>query len=452
MNFVSTELLSEMVYGTSAHKEFWAECDALMPCPGCGCEESKRYVEHFENNLVTSKGHPNSSQFANKSGPATYSSSPASYSPGSQNHNQVLFNNKGGSYSTNNFKQRKNQLYCDYCNFKGHTREICYKLNVYPSDIKSKKKYSSANSADYTGENQSNTAKLYRCLKKEVRIVAQPWQHVWHTSIFPEDKPKWIIDTGASNHIVHRIDILFDLKHLGQSKVGKVCLPTGDLATDHFSEQVKGIGKEDNGLYVLTSESKIQEIDGSSTTTNSSFIPRSLTVNTTNFDIIHVDVWGPYRVPTYDGKRYFLTIVDVHSRFTWLYMLPSKAEVIVILRNFFSMVKTIHSSTVKVLRTDNGKTPYEVMHGDHASLTHLKVFGCLGYVSEVRRTDKFAPRIVPAVFLGYFVVQKGYKMNRLASREFIVSRDVVFKEVVSPFKHTTSPIVTTQNSTSRDDT
>ena len=29
-------------------KELWMEYDSLMPCPGCACESSKTYVEHFE--------------------------------------------------------------------------------------------------------------------------------------------------------------------------------------------------------------------------------------------------------------------------------------------------------------------------------------------------------------------------------------------------------------------
>ena len=51
-----------------------------------------------------------------------------------------------------------------------------------------------------------------------------------------------------------------------------------------------------------------------------------------------MDVWGPYRVPTHDGKRYFLTLVDDYSRFTWLILLNSKAEVIVALTTFFVMI------------------------------------------------------------------------------------------------------------------
>jgi len=34
------------------------------------------------------------------------------------------------------------------------------------------------------------------------------------------------------------------------------------------------------------------------------------------FDLIHVDVWGPYNTPTFDGNKYFLTIVDDFSRMT----------------------------------------------------------------------------------------------------------------------------------------
>lgn len=28
------------------------------------------------------------------------------------------------------------------------------------------------------------------------------------------------------------------------------------------------------------------------------------------FDLIHIDIWGPFSSPTLDGKQYFLTIVE----------------------------------------------------------------------------------------------------------------------------------------------
>ncbi|KAH0662114.1 hypothetical protein KY284_027045 [Solanum tuberosum] len=37
--------------------------------------------------------------------------------------------------------QRKNgHLFCDYCKWKGHTRETCYRLHGFPEDFKPKKK------------------------------------------------------------------------------------------------------------------------------------------------------------------------------------------------------------------------------------------------------------------------------------------------------------------------
>ena len=35
-----------------------------------------------------------------------------------------------------------------------------------------------------------------------------------------------------------------------------------------------------------------------------------------NFDLIHCDIWGPYFLPTHDGFKYFLTIVDDCARST----------------------------------------------------------------------------------------------------------------------------------------
>lgn len=59
-------------------------------------------------------------------------------------------------------------------------------------------------------------------------------------------------------------------------------------------------------------------------------------------------------MPTHDGKRFFLTLFDDYSRYTWLMLLNSKAEVIDDLKNFFVMIKNVFSVTIKVLRFDNG--------------------------------------------------------------------------------------------------
>lgn len=54
-------------------------------------------------------------------------------------------------------------------------------------------------------------------------------------------------------------------------------------------------------------------------------------------------------------------------------------------------------------------------------------FGCLAFATEVRQVDKFASRAIPAVLIGYSHMQKRYKLYALHSKEFMVSRDFIFK-------------------------
>ncbi|KZV34540.1 hypothetical protein F511_28631 [Dorcoceras hygrometricum] len=46
-----------------------------------------------------------------------------------------------------------------------------------------------------------------------------------------------------------------------------------------------------------------------------------------SFELLHIDIWGPFSQVFVDGYRFFLTIVDDHTRFTWVYMLRSKSDV-----------------------------------------------------------------------------------------------------------------------------
>jgi hypothetical protein len=49
------------------------------------------------------------------------------------------------------------------------------------------------------------------------------------------------------------------------------------------------------------------------------------------FELIHCDIWGPYKIPSLSGAKYFLTIVDDYSRFTWVFFMHHKHET----HNFF---------------------------------------------------------------------------------------------------------------------
>lgn len=82
--------------------------------------------------------------------------------------------------------------------------------------------------------------------------------------------------------------------------------------------------------------------------------PTSISQTTAMFDLVHADVWGPYRVPTYNGFKYFLTLVDDFSRMTWTFLLRLKSDVFVVLNDFILLIENQFSTTLKVLRYDNG--------------------------------------------------------------------------------------------------
>ena len=75
------------------------------------------------------------------------------------------------------------------------------------------------------------------------------------------------------------------------------------------------------------------------------------------------------------------------------------------------------------------KTPYECMFGKKPDLTHLRVFGCLCFISTLKRNrHKLMQRAQRSVFIGYEIDKKGYKVYNLETKTVIVSKDVVFYE------------------------
>ncbi|CAI7842045.1 unnamed protein product, partial [Closterium sp. NIES-53] len=70
--------------------------------------------------------------------------------------------------------------------------------------------------------------------------------------------------------------------------------------------------------------------------------------------LVHMDVVGPTRAPSLSGSRYFLTIVDDHTRAVWVYPLKTKGEVATaVLKEWMPRAQRESGHKVKVIRTDN---------------------------------------------------------------------------------------------------
>ncbi|GKC17801.1 retrovirus-related pol polyprotein from transposon TNT 1-94 [Tanacetum coccineum] len=69
---------------------------------------------------------------------------------------------------------------------------------------------------------------------------------------------------------------------------------------------------------------------------------------------LHIDLCGPLRVQSINGKKYILVIVDDYSRFPWVKFLRSKDETPAFIINLLKQLQVGLNKTVGFVRTDNG--------------------------------------------------------------------------------------------------
>ncbi|XP_075101950.1 uncharacterized protein LOC142177367 [Nicotiana tabacum] len=74
---------------------------------------------------------------------------------------------------------------------------------------------------------------------------------------------------------------------------------------------------------------------------------------TAPFQLVHIDVWGPYHTITYNGFSYFLTLVDDFTKVTWTYLLSCKASAFSVLKAFTLKAKVHFHSSIQSFISDN---------------------------------------------------------------------------------------------------
>lgn len=176
------------------------------------------------------------------------------------------------------------------------------------------------------------------------------------------DEALWILDTGATHHMTGRLDLLQNLqpvppvsvKLLAGANVLSNQQGTVPLTSHNPSSRVVGLLP---GVHLKSSSVSLClskcDVCLRSKQTRTSF-PDSYNKASGVFELIHCDLWGPYRTAAICRSKYFLTIVDDYSRAVWLYLLPNKTEVSARLREFLALVKRQFNCDVKTLRSDNG--------------------------------------------------------------------------------------------------
>ncbi|GJS76498.1 retrovirus-related pol polyprotein from transposon TNT 1-94 [Tanacetum coccineum] len=86
----------------------------------------------------------------------------------------------------------------------------------------------------------------------------------------------------------------------------------------------------------------------------SSHQPKAEDTNQEKLYLLHMDLCGPMRVASINGKRYILVIVDDYLRFTWVRFLKTKDEAPTAIIKFIKNIQVHLNATIWNVRTYNG--------------------------------------------------------------------------------------------------
>ncbi|GKC65258.1 retrovirus-related pol polyprotein from transposon TNT 1-94 [Tanacetum coccineum] len=192
-----------------------------------------------------------------------------------------------------------------------------------------------------------------------------------------------------------------------------------------------------------------------------------------------MDLCGPMRVQTINGKKYILVIVDDYSQFTWVKFLRSKDETPEVVIKFLNQIQVSLNKTIRYIHTDNGTefvnndlTAYyervSIFHQKtvprtlqqngvverrnrnlveaarimlifskalmflwaELDLTFFYVFGALCYpTNDSKDHGKLQPTADIGMFVGYAPSRKGYRIYNKRTRHIMETIHVYFDEL-----------------------
>ena len=71
------------------------------------------------------------------------------------------------------------------------------------------------------------------------------------------------------------------------------------------------------------------------------------------FDLIHSDVWRSSSVSSIGGSRYFVVFVNDYCRYSWIFHIKHRSELLQVYCNFAKIVETQFSKRIKIFQSDN---------------------------------------------------------------------------------------------------
>nr|GEZ96889.1 integrase, catalytic region, zinc finger, CCHC-type, peptidase aspartic, catalytic [Tanacetum cinerariifolium] len=208
----------------------------------------------------------------------------------------------------------------------------------------------------------------------------------------------------------------------------------------------------------------------------SSHPPKPVPNSRQRLHLLHMDLCGPIRIASINGKRYVLVSVDDYSRYTWEHFLKSKDDTPEVIKTFLKRIIVLLKSPVIIIRTDNverrnrtlvkavktmlifsrtplflwaeaiatacftqnrsiihrrfNKTPYELINVRKLDISFLYVFEALCYPKNDREdSGKLGAKGGIGFFIGYSVDSCSHRIYNQRTKKIMETMNVSFDEL-----------------------
>ncbi|GJU35462.1 retrovirus-related pol polyprotein from transposon TNT 1-94 [Tanacetum coccineum] len=154
----------------------------------------------------------------------------------------------------------------------------------------------------------------------------------------------------------------------------------------------------------------------------SSFKSKVVPSSKGRLNLLHMDLCGPMRVASINGKKYILTqlsktpeqngVVERQNR-TLIEAARTMLPASKLPLSFWAEAVTTacYTQNRSIIISTHGKTAYHIINDKKPSIKHLHIFGCICYITrDGENLDKMKEKGDPCVMVGYFTQSKGYRV------------------------------------------
>nr|GEZ58779.1 hypothetical protein [Tanacetum cinerariifolium] len=270
----------------------------------------------------------------------------------------------------------------------------------------------------------------------------------------------WYLDSGCSKHMTRDRSQLINFVHkfLGTVKFGN----------DHVAK-IMGCGDYQIGNVTI---SRVYYVEGighnlfsvcmcHGKSTKKTHKPKSKDTDQEKLYLLHMDLYGPIRFESINGKKYIFIIVD-DSRFTWSDVSEQNNGTEFVnqtLQDYYEEVGISHETSVatmliyaqallflwaeavatacftqnrSIIRLRHGKTPYELLYSKLPDLSFFHVFGSLCYpANDSENSGKLQPKADIGIFIGYAPTNKAFHIYNRRTRRIVETIHVDFDELTA---------------------